>query len=127
MKSHPAPKVGDILYSVNVGNATRYREQVATPVKVIAVGRKYFTCCEPGAVNSRYAHTQYHLDNWREKTEYSCNSALYLSEQEWRDEKKSQELFRTIGGHFHIGRTDLTLDQLTRIDAILREGQPAAQ
>ncbi len=37
------PTVGETLYSLNIGNATRGKVQKLTPVKVLKVGRKYFT------------------------------------------------------------------------------------
>ena len=36
------PVVGQVLYSLNVGNAARNCGQVLTPVTVVSVGRKYF-------------------------------------------------------------------------------------
>lgn len=38
------PKLGDILYSLNINNAARNVKQELTEVTVTKVGRKYFTC-----------------------------------------------------------------------------------
>ncbi len=55
------PAVGQVLYSLNVGNAARGRERVLTPVVVIKVGRKYFTCRPEG--KDSWADVQYHLSD----------------------------------------------------------------
>lgn len=47
------PKVGDVLYSLSIGNASRFTEQKLTQVKVTKVGRKYFHC----------GRNQYYINN----------------------------------------------------------------
>lgn len=112
------PKVGQILYSLNVENAARGREQVLTPVKVVKVGRKYFTCKENGSPWK----TQYHIDGWREKTDYPPNSKLYRNPQEWEDEKQSDTLLNGIRIAFRLwSGKKYTLDQLRRIKEIMEE------
>ena len=115
--SKDKPKVGDILYSLNVGNAARNTEQVLTPVEVTKVGRKYFYAGEG------WRETQYHIDDWCENTNYSARSLLYKTEQEWYDEKESTAICRYISKSFDYSRNKLglSLDQLRRIEAITKE------
>lgn len=115
------PVVGETLYSLNVGNAARNCPQVLTPMVVKHVGRKYFTCGRPGA--SDYWDVQFHLEDWREKTEYSSNHALYESEQAFEEEKEAGKLFEEIKKTFGCYRRPehITLDRLKRIMEILQE------
>lgn len=111
-----APKIGQTLYSLNVGNAARNVEQKLTPVVVSAVGRKYFTC------GKGWSETQYYLDTWHEKTDYTARSCLYENEQEWIDDKECSDIesmMRTMFGTFR--RIDLSLDQLRRIKSIVEQ------
>jgi len=94
------PVVGQKLFSLNVGNAARRTEQVLTPVIVKKVGRKYFVCGEEGAT---WRDTQYHLDNWTEKSEYIASSVLYKTEKEWEDEKEMNKSCRFIATTFMHG------------------------
>lgn len=112
------PKVGQTLYSLNIGNATRNRKQKLTPVTVTKVGRKYFTCAKTGL--ERYG-TQYHLSNWKEKTNYSPDSYLYEDPQIWKDEKEAAELCDRIRKAFDysINKVELPLDDLRKIDRII--------
>jgi hypothetical protein len=119
----PTPTIGQTLYSLNVGNAARRVPQTLTPVIVTKVGRKYFTTGEG------WQATQYHIGDWREKTDFSPNSHLYASEQEYADEKESDELCRRIGKAFEYGRNAkaLPLEALRRIEGIILAntgGQP---
>ena len=109
------PEVGQTLYSLNIGNAARYCEQVLTPVTVTKVGRKYFTIGE-----GRIA-TQYHLDTWHEKTEFSAGSRIYRSPQEWADEKEADSLAGRIHDVFRVRWRcpDVPLDKLRQIAQIL--------
>lgn len=113
------PKVGDTLYSLNIGNVNRRgTEQKLTSVTVCAVGRKYFTC---HPVDHSFFKTQYHLEDWREKTDYSPQSKIYTNQQEWEDEKESGEICHIIAEAFsHWGnRKKLPLSDLREIRAIL--------
>lgn len=83
------PKVGQTLYSLNIGNAARHSPQVLTPVSVNNVGRKYFTVKHP---DYSWRELEYHLEDWREKTDYSPNSALYGTPKDWEDEKEASEI-----------------------------------
>lgn len=61
------PKVGQRFYSLNVSNVTRNRKQKLTPVTVIKVGRKYFTC-RHDVHGIGYKDTIYYIDSRRENT-----------------------------------------------------------
>lgn len=113
------PTVGQTLYSLNVGDAARRSSQVLTPVTVTKVGRKYFT------VGEGWASQEYHLSDWREKTDYTPTSCLYVSEQEFADQKESAELtdrirhvFSYLGGVKHI-----PLESLRSIYGIIMENK----
>lgn len=115
------PEVGQILYSLNVGNAARHCDQKLEKVIVTKVGRKYFTCTREG-----WRHgTEYLIDGWREKTDYSASSVLYASKEEWEDEKESNHICKTISESFEYGRNrmKLPLEKLRAIaDIINSEG-----
>lgn len=97
------PEVGQTLYSLNVGNTARGREQKLTEVVVLKVGRKYFTCAEKGREEWTYLHTTYHLSNWREKSNYAASSQLYSSPDKWEEEKEAKELYSKISNAFKYG------------------------
>ena len=115
------PKAGQILYSLNVGSAARCSAQKLTPVEVVKVGRKYFTCRPVGG--KEYEDVQYHMDGWREKTNYSPDSVLYDSEIAYWDEKESMSIAMIIGVAFEHGRNrkKLSLEKLREIKRILEE------
>jgi len=93
------PKIGQILQSLNVGNAARYgREQKLTPVTVMKVGRKYFYCKEGG-----YCETRYDLKTW-EETGQNIGSVLYLNAEEWEIEKETIKICKFLSSSFKYGR-----------------------
>ena len=113
------PIVGETLYSLNVGNAARRTEKKLTPVTVISVGRKYFTC-QPVGSTGKWSETKYHLDKWSEATDCTTNSRLYETEQEWLDEKEADEIALTLRRLFSgYGRCPLNIDQLRSIKDII--------
>lgn len=122
MQTRPKPTVGQTLYSLNVGNAAgKYRPQKLTPVEVISVGRKYFKC-RPVGSTYRHEEAEYHLDTWREKTDYTPSSALYETEKEWDDEKERDLLFSKISNefsHYAHKKTSLSIETLRQIAALL--------
>lgn len=111
------PKLGQTLYSLNVGNAARNTPQKLTPMIVTKVGRKYFTLGEG------YASVQFHLSDWRENSSYSPNHRLYESEEDYENEKEKGEISQMICDSFQYGRNnkDLSLDSLRSIAKILEE------
>jgi len=110
-------KVGQKLFSLNVGNAARWAKPVMTPVTVIKVGRKYFTTRHDG-VNKEWTDTQYHITNWAEKSNYSATSMLYGTLQDYSDEQETNELHNKIRETFGY-RNELSLNTLKLIMEII--------
>ncbi len=113
------PKVGQKLFSLNIGDRARRQPQVLTPVVVTKVGRKYFTVANE---QHQALQQEYHLENWREC--YECGSAcscLYESEQEWLDEKEARRICGTLGEVFCYGanKAGLSLKALRQIEMIM--------
>lgn len=117
----PIPLVGQIVYSANVGNSARNREQKLTPMKVISVGRKYFKCLKDGM--PEHCAVECHLNNWRQHSEYSADHELYISEQEWLDQQESKRISTFIGETFPNGRNiwNIPLHALMEVKAILEQ------
>ena len=107
------PEVGETLFSLNIGNAARNSEQVLTPVVVAKVGRKYFT------VREGWKETKYRLSDWLQVTDYSPDSCLYESEQEWEDETLSRVLAGAIGEAFKYGRNIRALPSVALLQIFL--------
>jgi len=112
------PIVGEVLYSLNVGNSARRCEQALRAVTVSKVGRKYFY-----VDNGSWYKEQFYIDTWEEKTEYAATVKLYETEREWLDEKEAREICTLINNSFVYSRPtrDATLDQLRRIKNIIEE------
>lgn len=94
----PKPIVGQKLYSLNVGNAvSRFdKKQFLTKVEVIKVGRKYFTC----KVVDGWEVIEYHLDNWKQKSDYAATSVLYEFQEEYEKEKEVNEKYAELKEYF---------------------------
>lgn len=110
--------VGQKLWSLNVGNAARRGyPQVLTPFQVISVGRKYFTV---EGIGDYKPQITFHLDSWRQKTNFSPDHVLYVTEQEWLDEKEASKLVQEIRDAFSRWNSqDFTTEQLRQIHAII--------
>ena len=102
------PEIGQVLYSLNIGNAARNKDKKLTPVVVKKVGRKYFTCGQDGW--PEYCDTQYYISDWREKTNYSASSKLYENAQDYRDEKEITEICWQLHKAFESGRNLLNIE-----------------
>lgn len=115
------PKVGQTLYSLNVGNACRDKEQKLTKVIVTKVGSKYFTCKE----DERYYGIVYHIEDWTEKTEYISDSCLYVNPQEWENAKEEVAICKMIESSFKLGHNifNISLENLKKIKDLLDEGE----
>ena len=111
------PKVGDIIYSLNVGNAARNREQKLTPVTVSKVGRKYFY------IKVGWRMMKYCLDSWSESCDYSVTTKLYKTEQQWLDESEIGKTCKFIYESFEWSKnkSNLSLDALREIRRIIEE------
>lgn len=114
--------VGQKLFSLNVGNAARHRVQILTPVVVTKVGRKYFTV----KTDDKYGfETEYNLEDWEENTEYTRNSVLYETEQQWYDEKELGAICQHISKAFEHGRNqrNLSIGTIRAISELIYSNQ----
>lgn len=115
------PKIGQTVYVLNIGNYARHTPQKLTPQIVTAVGRKYFnTKAEDQADHMTLT---FHLDGWRQKTDYSAGFQCYPSAQAWEDEKEAAEINAEISRAFQYSRSKFNLGQLRRIKAIMEESK----
>ncbi len=123
MNQKRKPVIGEILYDLNVGNAAgRGREQVLTPRRVTKVGRKYFTC---ETLDPRPYVVEFHIDSWRQKSEYSQDHELWESPEAWEEARTVSKKLHELQDQFRaFGTTRFTNDQVHRMHAILKEGQP---
>lgn len=114
------PKVGDRFFLVK----DIYRTPKTSTVYVKKVGRKYFWVGERGAREPlKHLWTKFCIDGHRHAEEFGSYS-LYKSEQDYLDKTKADGIFNEISStYFRYKKSDsLTLDKLTRIKAILKEG-----
>ncbi len=116
MKRYP-PKIGDRLFSLNIGNAARHSKQELTPVIVTNVGRIYFYACKEGFYR---IVKKYRLDNWQQYSEYLAESKLYATEQEYQDELETNRLYKEIRSLFESKKGTIALDDLKIILEILK-------
>jgi len=122
---NPKPKVGDVLYRLNIGNnANKWNPPRLVPVTVTKVGRKYFTVkLKDGAYSMESEH---YNDDWKHNSNFSAGYYLYYTEQDYHDEMEYLALevkLKQIGREYE--QCKLSLDQLRRIDAILSEAKEA--
>jgi len=119
------PVVGQIVYSLNVGNAARNCEQVLTEMVVTSVGRKYFDCREPGHM---YASTvRFRIETWEQDTRYCADHCIYESRQEWEAEKRRAELLKWFRNAFDIwSRPAYSTPALEAARAILEADEKGA-
>lgn len=111
------PKVGQVVYSLNVGNLLRRSEQKLTPMTVTKIGRKYFTC---EIDHDDRSSARFHLSDWGEEAEYDSRHRLYESPQEWEDEKERNRHIAAIRAAFPTyGSVKLPLETLRGIVALL--------
>jgi hypothetical protein len=120
-KKRENPVVGQILYSLNVGSAARNCPQMLGPVRVISVGRKYFTVLKDGC--SDWCKTKYYLEDWREVSDYTPDTRLYVSEKEYDDDKLHNEMASMIMQAFNrqCNMNTYSLEDLAAICSILKK------
>lgn len=113
------PILGETLYDLNIGNAARKpRVQELTPVTVITVGRKYFTCA-PSEGKYKPEMT-YKIENWEQKTENCRDHKLYETAQEWEDEREAAEIHAELRAEFNqYGKCAVPLETLRAIKSLL--------
>lgn len=86
------------------------------------VGRKYFEVTVAAGGNYTYV-AKFHIDSLREVTKYSPRCALHFSMQEIEDRKERNGATLLLTKAYSSGAfSNLTLDQLRRIRAIMEEG-----
>lgn len=107
------PILGQILYSLNVGNAARRAPQHLTEVTVTLVGRKYFVC------GTGWQQVTYHLDDWRQKTIYSAESVLYETREEYERETEVSRKFQALRKHFEYNSPRLPDEVIRKMYACL--------
>lgn len=121
-KQKRRPIVGETLYMLNMGNAARRTAQILVPVVVQSVGRKYFKCATVGQYP---AETEFLLEDWHEKTQYTCDYRLFETEQEWLDAKEWRELADKLRHTFNnSSHALLTLSDLRAIKVIIDSRNP---
>ena len=116
-KNRPRPFVGMTVYSVNNGSAARGCEQVATRMIVSRVGRKYF---EATAASGFPSH-EYRIDTWDQRTEYTPESVLYETEEEFFVEKERSEKVRDIFKAFRYGYSELPIECVREMHAAMMQ------
>ncbi len=118
----PKPTLGQQAFSLNIGINARHVPQVLRPATVSKVGRKYFSVRLDGPSPME---REYHIENWRERTEYSAGTKLYASEQEYADEKEMTVIWGELRHVFSAYTTSgFDLPRLRKIIAIVREVRP---
>ena len=126
LKVGQRPVIGDTLYSLNVGNSARGCPSVLTELKVIKSGNKYFTCRE---LNGHGDFT-YEIEDWRQKTDYTPNSKLYATKEDWIYETKINAMYRDIRDFLSLHVNKLPGEVIENMHACIpkskgNESQPA--
>lgn len=120
------PIVGQVLYSLNIGNAARKCEQKLTPMVVTRVGRKRFYCAPQEYPGQR--ETAFFLDDWSHDNRGYCQDhQLYETEQDWLDSKERGDLTKFISKSFEYGHNPMgvSLENLRAIRAIIEQAGKA--
>jgi hypothetical protein len=118
----PKPKLGQEVFSLNIGNNARHVPQVLSPATVSKVGRKYFSVKLQGPYPME---REYHIENWRERTECSPRTRLYESEEAYMAEKETSVIWGQLRHVFSMyNATGFDLPRLRKIIAIVREVRP---
>lgn len=119
MNTKRKPVLGETLFRLNTGNAARHCEQKLVEVTVTRIGRKYFTCAPTDSQLKGNTH-EFHIDTWRERTDYCQVYALYEKPEEWYDERETTALLGLLRQEFtRYGKSPLSLAALRQIKAII--------
>jgi hypothetical protein len=110
-----APVVGQTLFSLNVNNAARGCLQELTEMVVTTVGRKYFTC----KAKTGWPEFTYHIDGWRQKSDFSPVSVLYLNKLEYVQQAELDQMHATLAKHFQWLAPRLPADVIKKMYACL--------
>jgi len=114
------PQIGQRVFLKPVGDAARRGNTVIKEYIVSKVGRKYFEAWDG---SWKYSAIKFHIEGLRQVTDYSVDYELYFDMQEIIDERECEVLIddlRKVIGNY--GPPKLSLDQLRRINAIIKEG-----
>lgn len=109
-------EVGQQIFLKTQNNRARYTGSQITETTVTKVGRKYFWVEE-------LPRTKFYKESMEEVTDYCVDYKAYIDKVAIEDELEKTALeqkIRTSIGNF--GRTEITLEQLRKIDAVLRGG-----
>lgn len=123
MNTKRKPILGETLFRLDI----RRRPRELVPVKVAAVGRKYFTCRAEG--DYTHQHSVHWLNDWREKTDgWSQNQRLYETRQEWADLIEADRLREDLRSAFAEPSNPFTLEILRAVKALINpnHGKKAA-
>lgn len=120
--------VGQTVYVLPVNNLARYDNQQGTPIEerikedvVTKVGNKYFYLENTGAGEMKFGIG--HHNTLMDISDYSANYHVYLDKQEILDKKEYEGLKNKMKKCFDVFSTvNLNLDQLRRINNIIKEG-----
>ncbi len=83
------PKVGETLYSLNIGNAARNCEQVLTKHTVTKVGRKYFHTLPSNST----CEDKFTIVGWQHcNNGYPADCRLFRDPNVWYDEKEIKRI-----------------------------------
>jgi hypothetical protein len=115
--------VGDKVYLLSIGNRRGSKgEQGLSECVVKKVGKKYITVSHG---HSGCAETQIHKDTGLEKSHYTPGYRMYLTEQQWLDEREEREIcakIRDSFGYSHNKR-NLSLKALRKIIHIIENSE----
>ena len=87
------PEVGDSVVTLDVSTSAARRNPPFVQETVVKVGRKYFTTEVSGKLSFR---TQFHIDDWNEKTDYSVKVMAYPSREVYDQERHSMRLHKSV-------------------------------
>ena len=115
-------KVGDKVYLLPSGNATRHiKDSLANHIietEIVSIGRKYVTVSFWNGMKFKLDKT--YRGGYAEKTEYSCDYYMYESKQKILDMLETNELNSKIKSYFSIdSRNNFSLEQLRKIIEII--------
>ena len=115
-------KVGDKVYLLPSGNATRHiKDSLVNHIietEIVSIGRKYVTV--NFGKGMKFKLDEKYRDGYVEKTEYTCDYYMYESKQKILDVLETNELNSKIKSYFSIDtRKKLSLEQLRKIIEII--------
>ncbi len=111
--------IGDTVFLVNCGANVRGTKNPPEYWIIKKVGRKYFTITS-GHDSTGWNDKEFHIDDWREKTEFVSNWKLYRSEDEYNDRTETKKWEKRLTNIFYgFKNARITLEQYRAIGEIL--------